>query len=115
MIRLEDLHESQLAQLNLRWVPLSELYDEEDLDPTVDNDDLQVICYDGKHSLDPVLIMEIETMLNSGASREQMLGTLRDFVVDCETAGWLLSEGTDDVHVWGQLRTGAEDHGVGGY
>jgi hypothetical protein len=106
MIMIHDLHDDQLAQLNLRWAPLSELYDEADLDDDVDNDNLRVICYAEKYSLDPIVIFELERMINEGASRDQMLGVLHDFVVDSETAGWLLSEGSDDLHVWGQLRVG---------
>jgi hypothetical protein len=105
MIRLDELHEDQLAQLNLRWVPLTELYDEDDLDDDVDNDNLSVLCYAGQYSVDPIVIFELERLLNEGASKDRMILVLHEFASDCNGERWFEGE-WDDLHEWGHLRVG---------
>jgi hypothetical protein len=105
MIRLDELHEDQLAQIGLRWVPLTELYDEGDLEDDVDNDNLSVLCYDGR-SLDPIVIFELERLLNSGGTRDQMILVLHEFASDCDGERWFDDVEEDDLHEWGELRTG---------
>jgi hypothetical protein len=94
MIRLDELHDDQLAQINLRWVPLSELYDEDDLEDGVDSS-MVVLCYDGRYSLEPILIVELEHLINSGGTRDQMLLLLHEYADDCDGVGWLDIVGDD--------------------
>lgn len=101
MIRLDELYEDQLAQINLSWVSLSEIYGD-DLEEGVDGS-LVVLCYDGRYSLDPIVIFELEQMINEGATRDQTLLFLHEFGDDCEGQGWFDDEGAD-LHEWGQLR-----------
>jgi hypothetical protein len=114
MIRLDELHDDQLAQLNLRWVPMVELYDpEDDLDG-----DLIMLCYDGRYTLEPIMIFELERLINSGGSRDEMILLLHEYAEDLEGRGWLDVEGGagtegSDLHQWGQLRSG-DGHGVAG-
>jgi hypothetical protein len=85
MIRIDQLHDDQLEQIGLRWTPLSEIYDEDDLEGA---DGIgEVLCYDG-FSLDPIVIVELERMINENATRDSILLFLHEFADDCLGVGW---------------------------
>jgi hypothetical protein len=106
MIRVEDLHVDQLALVNLQWVDLHDIYDD------IAEGSGTVLCYDRRYGLDPLVILELERLINEGGSRDEILLFLHEFADDCNGEGWLDDVG-DDLHESGQLRTG-DDHGMAG-
>jgi hypothetical protein len=108
VIHVEDLYPDQLAAINLQWVDLHDIYDD------IAEGCGTVLCYDGRFGLDPTQIFDLERLISSGGSRDEILLFLHE-IGDClEDEGWLLAEdeGDDaDLHTWRELRTGVEDRG----
>jgi hypothetical protein len=113
MIRLDELHDDQLAQISLSWVPMAELYDT-DPDDDVDSD-LVVLAYAGTYSLEPLMIYELERLLNEGGSRDEMILLLHEWADDLNGEGWddLDVEGED--HGWGSDQEGSGRRSSGGH